>query len=298
MKQPRLELLTFPDNSCLDVWEMFPKALTDNWHYHPEIELTWIVRGQGTRFVGDSIASFSDGDLVLLGSGLPHCWRNVYGEAPSGDTSAHAMVLRFPSHLLGEGVLEKSEFVELRQLLEHSVRGLAFDANTTADVGRMMRELLKAQGIDRVIRMLRILSRLCEGEATPLSRTTWGGRLPRGASGRLDRVTDYVLSNMAVEISLDDVAGELRMSKSGFSRFFRRATGKTFTDFVNEVRISRVARMLVETDMDVRQIAYATGFSAISHFNALFRKAHGCSPRAYRRRATPCSNERGRKPGV
>jgi len=289
MKQPHLELLAFSAHNCLHAWEMFPAVLTDNWHYHPEIELTLLVRGQGTRFVGDSIVSFGDGDLVLLGSGLPHCWRNVYGEAPSGDTSAHAMVLWFAPNFLGPGTLDKAEFVELRRLLERSARGLVFDKSTRRVVGRMLRELPHTQGLDQVIRVLRILSRLSAGVATPLSSAAWDTRLLRGRSARLDQITDYVLAHMAVDISLEQISAQVRMSKSSFSHFFRRATGKTFTDFVNEVRLSRVAKMLVETDLDVSQIAYTVGFSTLSHFNALFRKVHGCSPRAYRRRVTPHS---------
>jgi gentisate 1,2-dioxygenase len=87
------------------------------WHYHPEFELTYIVKGNGYRIVGNSYESFSDGDLVLLGSNLPHTWS---GKA-DGDVNSDAIVIQFSSEFISP-FLEFNESLLIKKMLENSFR--------------------------------------------------------------------------------------------------------------------------------------------------------------------------------
>lgn len=252
------------------------------WHFHPEIELTLIVAGRGRRFVGDNIESFADGDLVLLGPNLPHFWHSE--GRPARDRRVHSVVVQFQPDFLGGEVWTRPEFMAIRRLLQRAQRGLHF----TGAAGRAVAERVQALGARRgcpaVLELLAILDLLASARnARQLASEAYEPSLDRHAERRLARVYGFLLGHYLEPLTLAEIARVAAMTPAGFSRYFKRATGRNVSDFLNELRVDHAARLLRETTDGITRIAGASGFATLSSFNRRFRERLRCAPRDYRR---------------
>lgn len=243
------------------------------WHYHPEVELTWIVRSRGRRFVGDSIQDYRDGDLVLLGPNLPHTWHSEPGRRHE------AVVAQFAPDFLGE----LPELRGVRALFERAARGLSFGGRTLKAVARILDGLEEVDGLPRLRALLEILERLAAArDVRPLSSRPYAE--PRkGDMERIDRVCGYLAERYAGDVGLAEAAAVAHLSVPAFCRFFKSRTGKTLVGYLNELRIGRACRLLMETERSVSDIGYDSGFHNLSNFNRRFRALKGVSPREFRR---------------
>ncbi|WP_128548239.1 helix-turn-helix domain-containing protein [Larkinella soli] len=258
------------------------------WHYHPELELTLITESTGIRFVGDSIEPFGPGDLVLLGPNLPHFWRNddAYYH-PESERRAEALILRFRMTVWGSGFLDNPEMQPLRQLFQAADHGLHFPKEVADRIRPRMEDLPAESGIGRAVAWLRLFQALIEtGSYRTLSRRTFFGQQPARDSDRMNRILAYIHKHLTDPISLDAVAAEASMNPAAFCRYFRRQTNKTFVDVLSELRINFACRLLTDTQKDVGQVCFESGFRNISHFNQVFRTCMGLTPTEFRRRRT------------
>jgi len=281
--RPRFEKVPLSEQgACLAFERVWPKRRFDGaWHFHPEVELTLIIEGQGRRFAGDDLEPFAEGDLVLLGSNLPHFWQTVLTPA-----RARAIVIQFDP--LRCGLEEKSavmsELGSLRRLVAESRRGLAYSRATA----QMMQPLLQAVAqadspADRLIRLLAALSALAQrAPRRQLASLRFQPSRDRVGEERMQRVYRYVLDHLREPLSLGQVARVAGLSREGFSRYFKRTTGRWFSDFLVELRVQESRRLLVETEGRVADIAFASGFGTLAHFNRRFRALTGRTPRQYR----------------
>jgi AraC-like DNA-binding protein len=258
-----------------------------NWHYHPEYELTLIVDSFGQRLVGDGIADYGPGDLVLLGPNLPHSWRSIEG----GPAVHKAVVVQFQREFLGEEFLELEEMSAIARLLERSSCGLAFGQT---DAGRrvspLLAELPALPPSRRLLTLLSILQELAEETtAQPLSLGRLRPTYRIEYQDRLDTVCAYLEEHFAEEIDHAAVARLVHIDSASLCRFFKRATGRTLTVYVNEFRIAAASRLLVETDLSVLEIGNRVGFANHSNFNRQFKRLKKISPGALRKefRASP-----------
>lgn len=250
-------------------------------HYHPEIELTLIVGSTGHRYVGDHIGRFAVGDLVLMGPNLPHSYIN---DAKFFGT-AHSRVLQFLPECLGPGFFQIGEMKSIGNLLARARVGLLFQGKTREKVGRAMEELLRLDGVERLIGFLKILQMLAESkECRMLASPTYSPSLALYQGERINRVCELISKQFRENVTQSEAARTARMSVPSFSRFFRRATNKTFRAFLNEVRIGHASQLLLETDRTVSEICYASGFANLSNFNRQFLRLRKASPRDYRRK--------------
>jgi AraC-like DNA-binding protein len=254
------------------------------WHFHPEIELTLIVGSRGRRFVGDSIEPYQDGDLVLLGPDLPHTWHSDPGRKGRHE----ALFCQFSRDFLGPAFLESPELAGVSRLLARSARGLSFSGRTQKAVARRLEGLGGKEGLPRLAELLGILDELARSrEARPLSGRLYVPALRRGDAERIDRVCRYLNERCRDRVSLAEAAGVAHLSIPAFGRLFRRTTGKTLVDYLNELRTGLACRELIETERPVSEIAFDSGFSNLSNFNRRFRTLKGLSPREYRRAFRP-----------
>lgn len=253
------------------------------WHFHPEYELTCILGSRGTRFVGDSIARYEPGDLVLLGPNVPHCWRN---DTTGRDARcpAHSLVIQFREDCLGREFFHLPEMAAVRQLLRRARRGVQFIGKPCESVTAVMTRMRQqAAGVSRVIQLLEIFGVLsAASSARPLSSAGFVPDLDDQAGERIGRVCRYVLRHLSERLDFRRLANESCMSQSALCHYFKRATGRTLSDFVNELRIGHARRLLIETTLGVAQIAYASGFANLSNFNHRFRRLSGVSPSVFR----------------
>jgi AraC-like DNA-binding protein len=254
------------------------EGVGEEWHYHSEMELTLVTAGSGTRFVGDSITTFDAPDLVLIGSDVPHYWHGLH------DSSGYAVQFSFET---SHPFWRFAETAQLERLWRDAARGVQFSGGTAVRTAAHINAMAGSRAVKRLGQFLLALEALASAplrERALLSRKTF---VPSRRQATYHGIRDAIrlaLDNYGEELRLDDVLDHAGMSKATFSRQFRKHTGKTFTRFINEVRIDAACRQLVETDRSVSEIAYACGYNNISHFNHQFRALRGRTPRAFRRR--------------
>lgn len=252
-----------------------------NWHYHPEIELTFIAKSRGRRLVGDNIADYEDGDLVLIGPNLPHTWSSF--PSPAG-TTHDAVVVQFGENLLGPGNLDALKLGPVRSLLDRSSRGIAFRGKTRRDVAARMLRLERLPALLALAELLVILDLLARArEYELLSSAPFAPPSRRDASHPIDQVCTFINERFSERIPLGAAARVIGMSPSAFCRFFRRATHRTFTGYVNELRIGHACRLLMNTERGIADIAGASGFLNLSNFNRCFLRLKKMRPSDFRR---------------
>jgi AraC-like DNA-binding protein len=253
------------------------------WHFHPEVELTFILQSHGRRFVGDHIAPFAPGDLVLVGANLPHFWHNDV-PAGGGQPLAHSVVLQFGADCLGADFFSRPELTDVQRLLQAAGRGLHFTGRVRDAVATVMLEMRKHYGLGRLIDFLTILKLLSQVAAPRvLSSAGFVPCLDDRAGERINRAYRHVFKHFAKRLDYEKIAKESGMSLSAFCHYFKRVTGRTLSAFVREVRVGHACRLLMETSDGVAQVAYASGFESLSNFNRCFRDLNGVSPKEYRR---------------
>lgn len=248
----------------------------DHWHYHHLSELTLLQHGAGTRFVADSIELFDAGDLVLIGTNVPHYLHQ------DGSSAGISIQWDLPRE---HGVWTLREASPLHKLAESARRGLHITGPTADIIRRQMDELVRLGGLARVAVFLHILARLAEapaGDIRPLAT------VPFSLSGRaahqeaMRDAVSYILSQYRESVYLPELLRLTGMSRATFARQFRQHTGKTFAAFVNQVRLQAVCRALRDSTENVSSIALNHGFNQLSFFNRLFRRELGVSPKDYR----------------
>jgi AraC-like DNA-binding protein len=268
------------------VMDYAPRRFNCPFHYHPEYELTLIVSSTGQRYVGDHIARFAPGDLILMGPNLPHAFIND----ATFTGKAHSRVIQFLPDCLGAPFFRLGELKRVRELLERSRVGLVFRGRTRDRGAEMMGRLVSAQGVGRLVLFLELLELL--GASRTYDRLASPGYSPSLAiyqGERINRVCDLIAKKFREDVTQSEAARLAGMSGPSFSRFFRRATNRTFRGFLNQVRIGHACQLLLETDRSVTEICYEAGFSNLSNFNRQFLRLRKTTPRDYRRKTAPLS---------
>jgi len=255
------------------------------WHYHPELELHYLIRGEGVRFIGDNISNFSDGEILLLGENLPHKWH--CREDPSQDVSLYGvetMVLHFSSNFMGNDMLSLPETRLLPLLFERAKKGMVIINETREKLIPLIEAASKAENLDRLIALLSILKILSETkDYHQITREQSFYKSDKYETERLNEVYNYTLENFSQPIALEKIAAISNLTTTSFCRYFKLMTKKTYYDFLTEIRISHACTFLIEDKMSIEQIADRCGFYNISNFYRQFKKVIGVTPLNYKR---------------
>jgi AraC-like DNA-binding protein len=252
------------------------------WHYHPEYQLTLVRRGQGKRFVGDDISRFKAGDLVLTGPNLPHMWCSSHAKSAKGPP-AEAILIQFPESIFGGQFLELPEMSAVRRLLARSSQGIRFADSVRGKISPRMIRMGRQRGLARLIELLEILRILSQAPVDRiLSSKAFTPAVGFADRERIDRICRHLAENSARPIVLAQAAAAAHMSVPAFTRFFRKCTGKSFVEYLTELRVGSACRLLVESDRTVTQVCYSSGFNNLSNFNRRFRDLKGVTPREFR----------------
>ena len=257
------------------------------WHYHPELELHYVIKGEGVRFIGNNIGNFSPGDLVLLGENLPHTWRcteEYFQNSPEHEIEV--IVIHFLPDCLGKYLLNLPEAYLLPKLFEKAKSGMVISGKTRNKLAELMREALEATNLDKVIVLLKILKTLAE---TSEYKTIVSGQTSFYQSNetdtlRLNKVCNYTLTNYKKDITLEEISSISNLSVTSFCRYFKLMTKKTYYDFLIEIRISHACRALVEDKLPTEVICFDCGFNNVSNFYRHFKKVTGITPLEYKRK--------------
>ncbi|HUA66114.1 MAG TPA: AraC family transcriptional regulator [Alphaproteobacteria bacterium] len=255
------------------------------WHFHPEYQITLVIKSCGYRLVGDNITPLHAGDLVLVGSNLPHVWQQERVSRADSSHAVHAVIVRFLGTFAGKDFLDIPEMKEVRRLLQRSSRGLHVTGTTRHAVAEKMRRLPEAAGLDRISGLLSILNALARSnELKPIASAGFVPVLNGSDQDRMQRVCDYINAHLEETIERATVAREAHLSQGAFSRFFKLRTGKTLPGYINELRVGRACRLLAEGETKITDIALECGFANLANFNRRFLEITGLTPRNYRGR--------------
>lgn len=284
MKPQLLKVSTGPSHSFSARRDTVPYA-NNRWHYHQEIELIHFEKGCGTQFIGDSIRNFESGDVVLIGANLPHYWSfdSSYFDGGS-QQEADVRVAHFNADFWGVGFLDLPENTNIKQLLQLAKQGIMVTGVARLRVQRLLEELLDTEGTKRIILLIEALTAVAHSkEIQLLSSVGFNPHFQRGEKDRINNIYDFSLQHFRQRIALDDVAEVAGMSSNAFCRYFKSRTGKTFSQFLIEIRVGHACKLLIENNMNVKQICYESGFHNFAGFHKYFKQITGKSPLNYQR---------------
>lgn len=280
-----LQAESFVCRRCRTNYQISHEAFDSSLHFHPEIEVILIENSRGTRYVADSIEPYAPGDLVLIGSNVPH----VFVRDPkAGATAAEpdtSLVLHFRPDFMGPEFFDRPEMLELRQLLAEARHGLHYGPRTAQWIKPRLNKLLTLHGARRVAELLEVLAHLAHAKGRPLGSGAFQKKIDMKDHERLARVLTYLSENFNREVTLASAAKVAALGPTSFSRWFKHATSKSFVECVTELRLGHAYRLLTETGKNVTEIAYDCGFNSVSHFIHRFQQLRGMSPNEFRRHA-------------
>lgn len=250
------------------------------WHYHPELELVVIQESTGTRFVGDSIEKFNEGEVVLLGKDLPHMWLNdpPYFQKNSG-LFADALCIHFKDDFLGNDFFKLATTEHLFQLFQMANRGIKFldlDFPIVDHIKAIKEATNDFNGLMQLLQLLDQLARhkkieLLTSEVYPVANFNKSS----------DKTHEFIFKNFHKPIQLSEVAAIAQMNPSAFSRYFKRIHRKTFSKYLIELRVGFACKLLMENKVNISNVCYESGFNNISNFNKQFRSIMNMTPTEY-----------------
>jgi len=249
------------------------------WHYHPEVELVFIKNGYGNRYVGNHISKFDDGDLILMGPNIPH-----FGYEFGLQGINEEIVVQFKKDLIKSSVQFMPELGAIGDLIAKSKSGISFYGETKKYIGNELVLMEHKNAFERWISMFKILQFLAESEEYRILNAKGVTLIIQNQDDdRINQVYQYVKENYTSEITLTQISDIALMTIPAFCRYFKKYTKKTFTQFVNEFRISQAVRLIASENKSISEIAGEVGFNNFSHFNKQFKKLTGKSPSLYKK---------------
>ena len=281
--KPKQEKILYPVQSSFKILKYKVPYFDMHFHYHPEYELVYIIKGEGLRYIGGSIHKFVAGDMVFMGPELAHMWISTKKYCNTGSTTmVEAIVLQFSDKIF-DSVIDTPEFTLIKEFLSKSKNGIKIGIETNKKVSKSLKKTLKSKGIKKFTKLLKILDILSKDKEVvflnPIDYTQSLDKIDR----RIDTVYHFVISNYYKKINIKDAAQVANMEQSAFCRFFKKKTQKTFMQFVNETRINLACQFLTENKFTIEQLAYECGFGNLSNFYRQFKKIVGKTPKDYRK---------------
>ncbi len=280
LMKPEFEKIKPPFGSSL-VYKRFSRHVENVkpfWHYHPELEIVYVNGGSGRRQIANHVSYYRNGDLIFIGSNLPHC-----GLTEKLTNNKRETVIQMAPDLLNKAFFDIPEMSFMNGLLERAKRGLVFHGESKRSIGQLIEEMNEMNYFDRIVAMLKVFKAMDEAENyTLLNVEDFSMETTTKESEKINTIFNYVKENYTKSISLEEIADVGSMTVPAFCRYFKKMTRKTFTEFVNEYRIAHAAKLLHEKQMSISEVCYDSGFNNISHFNKLFKAFFGKTPSVYR----------------
>ena len=248
------------------------------WHYHPEIELVYVNGGSGKRQIGSHVSHYQNGDLILIGSNLPHC-----GFTDSLADEECETVIQVKQDFLGDNFFNVPEMRNIKSLFERAKMGIVFHGFERLEIGAKIESLRDLDPYYKLLGLLEVFKMLEEADNyTVLNAEGFILETELQDNNRVNVIFNFVKEEFKRPISLEEIASKVSMTVPAFCRYFKKITGKTFTQFVNEYRLAHAAKLLHEKQVSITEVCFDSGFNNFSHFNKQFKKFTGKAPSVYR----------------
>ncbi len=280
-KQIHREITPLKDQDCFLIFDRERSVFNFPIHFHPEYEINYINNaGGGKRLVGDHIGVIGDKELVMVGPNLYHGWENYRN---SGLKPMHEITIQIPRELFTDDLLGRNLLKPLNELFKNADRGILFSQQTIQLVEPKLKSLSQKRGFDSFLVFQSLLYDLAiSRDQQLLTNMSFQRQNDFYNSERIEKIYNYVKENYQQKLKLEDAAKLVNMSVISFSRLIKQRTGKSYVDFVNEIRLGYATRWLIESNKSVSEICFDCGFNNISNFNRIFKKRQGCTPSEFR----------------
>ena len=278
----KLQYKSFNESNFSSIYAKRKKApyFGVNWHFHDEFELMYIIKGEGVRIVGDSMDYFNKEELVFLGSGVPHVFKN---DENVSKNEIDYIVVKFNRIIGGQDLFKIPELASINRFLKRAGKGLIFSNTTVLKLKKQLIKLAKSKNEDRIILLLKVLKTLsAQEDCNELSTDTFLLKSSSLGEDRTKKVINYISENYNKNISLEDLAAISYMTTNSFCRYFKNRTGKTAFQFIREFRINKACQMLINGEKNISQICFDTGFNSLSSFNRVFKSLKQISATEYK----------------
>jgi AraC-like DNA-binding protein len=285
MKPRHLQIAVSPDHSFSVSQHKFPN-INNRWHYHAEVELIQIHNGQGTQFIGDNIRRFESGNIVLVGSNLPHFWQFDLPErkAPKG-SGVVSTVIHFFENFWGDRFLNLPETKSIKSILEKAKRGISVSGKDAEKIGQLILKINSSKGLARLLSLAECLAEFSYAKnSTLLSSIGFNFNLSVSENERINSIYDYTLKNFFKDIYIEEVAAIAGLVPNSFCRYFKSRTGKTYSQFLNEIRVGHACKLLIENKVNTKQLCFESGFNNFTCFHKNFKVTTGMSPKEYQQK--------------
>jgi AraC-like DNA-binding protein len=281
------QLLKVPQNplSSFSVRQDKVPYINNKWHYHIEAELIHFKNGNGTQFIGDHIQNFKDGDVVLVGSNLPHYWRfdNIYFKNDP-EVYADVTVAHFREDFWGIGFLNLPENKNIRSVFEKAKRGICILGDTREKIAALLDQMLYTEGSRRVMLLIEALTLISESRIIPLASIGFDNDFKEAENDRINAIYEFTLANFKRSISTEEIAAVANISPHSFCRYFKSRTRKTYSQFINEIKVGHICKLLIEDKISIKQICFESGFRNFASFHKYFKQVTGKTPLQYQKK--------------
>lgn len=287
IREKKMELLyqqlSKESEFCINLLEVDLPYFTVPWHYHSEIEIIYIERSNGFRFVGDHSEAFEEGDIGLIGSNLPHVWKSdkLY-QNNTAEIHARALVIHFQDTIFKGNLALLPEMDDINRLLLNAQYGIKFTGSAREQIAKSIKRLIKTTGLNKIVSLIELLDYMSKTNDKQLLASNGYTKIRKSTDfDRFDKAHRYMIDNFQQDISLDLISGIANMTPTSFCRYFKKRTTKSYLTFLNEIRIGHACKLLLENKMNIAEICYDSGFNNLSNFNLTFKKVKGSSPSLY-----------------
>ncbi|MFK7811908.1 MAG: AraC family transcriptional regulator [Maribacter sp.] len=286
MQKTALQKSPIPGNRAYLAKLLREPVFDPHWHFHAEYQLFMVLKGSGTRFIGDSVKPFKAGDITFTGPDLPHLWRSDEIRKQEKNIAwSEGVVIYFKEDFLGDNLLQTEEAIRLRQLFHRSLRGMEFKGQTAENLKQLVLELISKEGFEGILHLLKILDVISKTtEYEQLANPGYTNTLREADTERMYQVYAFVMENFKRKMSLSELAELTNMTSTSFSRYFKVHANKSFSEFVSEIRVGHACKLLIEKKMNVSQACYESGFQTLSNFNKQFKANTNRTPLTYKKR--------------
>ena len=284
-KNPNIlrEIVTISPDETFMVFDRVKSTFDFPIHYHPEIEINFIMNGKGNkRVVGDHIGEIDSIELVMVGPRLPHCWDNYKCKTKR----IREITVQFNQNFFEESLMKRRIMKPIDDLVKNSIRGILFSKDTAENLKERFLNISKLKGFELFMEMMHILNELAIAEDTTILSSYSVEQETFVDNDSMKVIHDYVHTNFDRKITLEEVASISHMSIVTFNRFIKKRSGKTFVNYLNEIRVGYAARWLIEKDLTVSEVAFEAGFNNMANFNKIFKSIQKCTPSEFKARFT------------
>lgn len=272
--KPKLETVPHFATSSISVKREIVPYMDYPWHYHPEFEIIFVEKSYGVRLMGNHIGNFNDGDLVFISPNLPHVWKNDQAFYQNNkEINVDVYVIQFLEDALTSSFFNLPEFTHVKKIFILGQQGILIKGKDHRKISELVKKVYRSSGIQRLALFLTTLEAIANTkEYELLSSVGYVNSVSSSDTERITKVMNFLMENFAREIKLEEIANLVNLNKSSFCRYFISRTHKTFSHFLNEIRIAHACKLLINSNMMISEICYETGYNNISHFNRQFKK--------------------------